>query len=220
MTDRRYDEQEVAEIFKRSTEAQGEAARLLPSNEGMTLAEILEIGKQAGIMPEAVADAARSLDRHEPRFRRQLLGLTVGVGRTVALDRRITDEEWERLVVLLRDTFDARGNARSEGALRQWTNGNLQILIEPTEHGDRLRMRTVHQSARMMITLGVGLLGTMGVLAAVTVVAAPSAVERLSSLGGLVGMGVAMLGLGLFRLRNWAGTRIRQMDDIAAKLRP
>lgn len=139
MADRRYNEQEVAEIFGRAAESQQDATRALPPGEGMTLAELQDIGQQVGMSAEAVADAARSLDRREPRFRRRLLGLTTGVGRSVALERRLTTDEWERLVVKVRETFDARGNVKSEGGLRQWTNGNLQVLVEPTEHGDRLR---------------------------------------------------------------------------------
>lgn len=220
MLERRYDEQEVAEIFKRSTESQREAARQLPATEGMTLAEVLEIGRQAGITAESVADAARSLDRHEPRFRRQLLGLTIGVGRTVALERRIGDDEWERLVGVLRETFDARGNARTDGGLRQWTNGNLQILVEPSEGGDRLRMRTVNEAARNQIIAGTGVLGTLAVVAAVTVAAGvPAAGAQVTALAPIAFMGVALLGMGLARLRNWASTRIQQMDDIAARLR-
>lgn len=166
MTERRYDEHEVTEIFGRASEAQLEVARQSPSGEGITLAELQAIGQQAGFTPAAVADAARSLDRHEPRFRRQFLGLTVGVGRTVELDHRISTEEWERLVVELRETFDARGNAKSDGGLRQWANGNLQVLVEPTERGDRLRLRTVHVSARMMMTMGAAVLGTTAMVAA------------------------------------------------------
>ncbi len=139
MVDRRYNEQEVAEIFGRAAESQQDATRALPPGEGMTLAELQDIGQQVGMSAEAVADAARSLDRREPRFRRRLLGLTTGVGRSVALERRLSTDEWERLVVKVRETFDARGNVKSEGGLRQWTNGNLQVLVEPTEHGDRLR---------------------------------------------------------------------------------
>lgn len=220
MPERRYDEQEVAEIFKRSTEAQVEAARQLPATEGMTLAEVLEIGRQAGITAESVADAARSLDRKEPRFRRQLLGFTIGVGRTVALDRRVSDEEWERLVVVLRETFDARGNARSDGGLRQWTNGNLQILVEPTEHGDRLRMRTVNALAHRGLLIGTGVLGTIAMVAMVTLATGtPDAMAKVSSLAPLALGGVAALGISMARLRNWAGTRMQQMDDIAARLR-
>lgn len=220
MTERRYDEHEVTEIFGRASEAQLEVARLSPSGEGMTLAELQAIGEQAGFTPAAVADAARALDRHEPRFRRRFLGLTVGVGRTVELDRRISTEEWERLVVVLRETFDARGNVKSDGGLRQWTNGNLQVLVEPTAYGDRLRLRTVHVSARMMMTLGAAVLGTTAMVAAVTAsLGLPDLAERLSAIMPLAVMGAAAFGVGLARLRGWASTRTRQMDDIAARLR-
>ena len=33
----------------------------------------------------------------------------------------LPQEEWERLVVDLRETFDARGHVTSQGTLRQWT---------------------------------------------------------------------------------------------------
>ena len=220
MDDRRYNEQEVADIFGRAAEAQGEATRALPPGEGMTLAELQDIGQQVGMTAEAVADAARSLDRHEPRFRRQLLGLTIGVGRTVVLERRLTTDEWERLVVKVRETFDARGNVKSEGSLRQWTNGNLQVLVEPTEHGDRLRMRTVNAYAQMAIAVGVGVIAVPVLVAAVAAVAGvPNIGERIESLAPMALMGAASLGVGLVRLRGWARTRLQQMDEIAAWVR-
>jgi hypothetical protein len=43
----------------------------------------------------------------------------------VHLARKLTDEEWERFVAHVRETFDARGTMTSEGSLRQWSNGNL-----------------------------------------------------------------------------------------------
>ncbi len=49
---------------------------------------------------------------------RTVLGLPIGVARTVDLNRRLTDEEWERLVVQLREVFNARGRTRTEGSLR------------------------------------------------------------------------------------------------------
>jgi len=220
MTERRYDEKQVAEIFGRATEAQHEAARPAGAGEGMTLADVQEIGRQVGITAEAVADAARSLDRREPRFRRRFLGLTVGVGRIVELDRRMSTDEWERLVVVLRETFDARGNVKSDGGLRQWTNGNLQVLVEPTESGDRLRLRTVHESARRAMTLGLGLVATVGVVSAVTLaLGIPGPVERLSALLPLAAGGATIFTMGVVRLRGWASTRMRQMDEIAARIR-
>lgn len=220
MDDRRYNEKEVAEIFGRAAESQGDATRALPPGEGMTLAELQDIGQQVGMTADAVADAARSLDRQEPRFRRQLLGLTIGTGRTVALERRLTTDEWERLVVKVRETFDARGNVKSEGGLRQWTNGNLQVLVEPTEHGDRLRMRTVNANAQLAIVVGVGIMAVPALVAVVAIAAGlPDIGDRVRDLAPLGLMGAASFGVGLARLRGWARTRLQQMDEIAAWVR-
>lgn len=219
MAERRFTDEEVAEIFRRATEASTAAASALPPSEGLTLAEVQEIGREVGLAPEGLADAARSLDRLEPRFRSQLMGFTVGVGRTVALGRTVTDAEWERLVVRLRDTFDAKGTFRVDGSLRQWTNGNLQILVEPTDDGDRLRMRTVNAAARALLSGGVLAMTMTAMIAIVGSVVDPAHLnERLSTLIPLFGGGAAMFALGIRRARGWAQTRLQQMDDIASRL--
>jgi hypothetical protein len=159
MAERRYSEDEVASIFERATEAKPASRRQLSSSSGMTLGELQDIGREVGIAPEAIAQAARSVDVAERPVTRRFLGLPIGVGKTVELGRRLSEEEWERLVVDLRDTFDARGRVRSDGSFRQWTNGNLQALLEPTPTGHRLRLRTVKGNSRALMAAGTGMLG-------------------------------------------------------------
>ena len=91
----------------------------------------------------------KSAQRFKPARQptRKLLGLPLGVAQTVEFDRKLTDQEWERIVADLRETFEAPGVVRQQGSLRQWTNGNLQALLEPTATGQRLRMRTVKGNA-------------------------------------------------------------------------
>lgn len=132
MTERRYSEAEVTAIFERAAEAQQSARRQLPAGEGMSLAQLQDIGREVGIPSELVDQAARSLEREGQPASRKFLGLPIGVGRTIELGRKLTDEEWERLVVDLRETFDAKGRVRYDGPFREWTNGNLQALLEPT----------------------------------------------------------------------------------------
>src|SRR5438034_6066558 len=115
MTERRYNEAEVAAIFKRAAEAQQAGQTLVPLSQGMTLAQLQDIGRDVGLEPEGVAAAAHAIDRTGRVFSRSFLGLPVGVGRTIELDRRLSEEEWERFVVDLRDTFDARGRRGAEG---------------------------------------------------------------------------------------------------------
>jgi hypothetical protein len=220
VTERRYSDEEAAEIFGRAARAEDPAPRALARTEGMTLAELQAAGREAGILPEKIAEAARALAADGTRFSRKLMGITIGVGRTVELDRKMSEEEWERVVVLLRETFDARGNVRSHGSLREWTNGNLQALLEPTATGHRLRLRTTHGAARAMMLMGVALLGTSVTIAAATVLTVgfrDVAVENSFAVG-LIGAGSFIAGF--LRRIGWARTRSEQMDAIAERLSP
>ncbi len=217
MSERRYDEDETAAIFARATESQPTGTRALRSGEGMTLAQLQEIGREAGISPDQVAAAARALDRPAPPAPSRFLGVTVGVARTVELDHRMSNDEWERLVVLLRDTFQARGTVRVDGSLRQWTNGNLQVLVEPTERGDRVRLRTRNGNAQGLMTVGAGLLATAGI--SLLVGLAEGALAGSAGTAALLGTGgLGAIGAALVRLRGWAPTRAEQMEGIADRL--
>lgn len=217
MTERRYGEAEVAAIFERAAEAQQVVRRELPPGEGMTLAQLQEIGREVGIPAELVAQAARSLERSGERSAKSFLGFPIGVGRTVELGRRLSDDEWERLVVDLRQTFDARGTVRQHGSFREWTNGNLQALLEPTETGHRLRLRTVKGDARALMTAGLSLLG-MGAAVMITLALGGRLGPEYPAYAFLLIPGFGLLGAGALRLPGWARLRRRQMDEVAARL--
>ena len=225
MTDRRYNEEEVAAIFERATQAQASEASHqgavvpLASSEGMTLSQLQEIGREVGLSPVDIENAARSVARGGEATSRKVLGVTIGVGRTVELDRRITDEEWERLVVDLRETFDARGRLKTEGSFRQWTNGNLQALLEPTQTGHRLRLKTVKGDVAAFLAFGGMMLAVaVGGALAASVGGVPDLAEMMRKLTSLALVGGAVLGVGLIRLPSWTRTRRQQMAEIAARL--
>src|SRR5216110_1792549 len=212
MPERRYNDKEIAAIFRAATEAPAPQSQPdVPSDEGLTLTDLQAIGREVGIAPEAVAQAVRALDSRVGAAARTFLGLRIGVSRTVNLNRRLTDEEWERLVVQLREVFAARGRMRSDGSLRQWTNGNLQILLEPTATGHRLRFRTVHGAAMASIRAGLFALG----MSAVTVIAAGAGhafMKGIPGFGFIFLAGVGMIANGALRLPRWARLRQRQME--------
>src|SRR6266516_462606 len=165
MTERRYNDKEIAAIFRAAAEAQQNPPHDVPRDEGFTLTDLQAIGREVSIPSEAIAQAAQALDVRLNATSRTVLGLPIGMARTVDLNRRLTDEEWERLVVQLREVFNARGRTRTEGSLRQWTNGNLQVLLEPTATGHRLRFGTMHGAARAAIGAGFMALGVMAIVA-------------------------------------------------------
>ena len=217
MSDRRFNEEEVAEILKDAAEAQYAGDRLLPSTGGLTLAEIQSIGREVGISPEMIQKSAQ---RFKPAQQptRKLLGLPLGVAQTVEFDRKLTDQEWERIVADLRETFEAQGVVRQQGSLRQWTNGNLQALLEPTATGQRLRMRTVKGNAPGLIW------GGIVVFSAATAALGTAIATGVMHDTGLVASilttmtgGAGMFGAGAGRLPGWARLRQQQMDHIAER---
>ena len=219
MPERRYNDKEIAAIFRAASEAppapQGQSD--VPSDEGLTLADLQAIGREVGIAPEAVVQAARALDARVGAPARTFLGLRIGVSRTVNLNRQLTDEEWERLVVQLREVFNARGRTRSDGSLRQWTNGHLQVLLEPTATGHRLRFGTVHGAARAAMGAGFAALGITAVMTLVTALNGTfaSALPGISFLGAV---GAGFIASGALRLPRWARIREKQMDALAAQV--
>jgi hypothetical protein len=150
---------------------------------------------------------------------RSFLGFPLGVGKTVELGRTLTEDEWERLVVDLRETFDARGVVRSEGSLRSWRNGNLQVLLEPGSSGQRIRFRTLNANARGLMLGGLGVF-TAGLVLVITALVTSATGDRGldAALLTLTGAGATMFGLGALRLPGWARTRLHQMEDISTRL--
>jgi len=217
MVERRYNDTEIAAIFRAAADGPQPPAREVPRDEGLTLADLQTIGREVGIAPDAVAQAAHALDVRVGAQSRTFLGLPIGVARTVNLNRRLTDEEWERLVVQLREVFNARGVTRSDGSLRQWTNGNLQVLLEPTETGHRLRFGTLHGGATSMIGAGLVSLAVGGIVAIVTA-AGGHLGDAAAGIGFIAAAGLGMIASGALRLPRWARLRGRQMEAIATQM--
>jgi hypothetical protein len=217
MAERRYNDKEMAAIFRAATEGTQSRQPDVPHEEGLTVADLQAIGREVGISPEAVARAAQAIDIRRASASRTFLGLPIGVARTVSLNRRLTEHEWERLVVQLREVFNARGTTRSDGSLRQWTNGNLQVLLEPTETGHRLRFRTVHGAARASIGAGFAALGVTAIVATVGAFGGHLG-DAMPGVAFLFAAGVGMIANGALRLPGWARLRGHQMDALAAEV--
>jgi hypothetical protein len=215
MTERRYGDEEVREIFSLATTG-GLRDRSLPSESGgMTLDELQRIGQEAGIEPARVAQAAASLDaRGRVAPVRRSFGMPVGVSRVVDLPRAPTDREWEQLIAEFRTTFGAQGRATTSGGLREWSQGTLHISVEPTERGEQLRLSTLKEDAIALNMLGV-VMGGMSAIFGAVVAAAGKPEKALLVLGLFGGMALFTFGANLVRLPAWARERERQMEAIA-----
>lgn len=218
MTDRRYTDEEVAAIFAKAIEAEKPTLEAPAREGGLTLNELHDIARDVGIAPDVVTRAANSLDAGAPAQARTFLGFPIAVERTVVLNRRLTDAEWELLVVKLREAFDAKGRLSAYGSFRQWTNGNLQALLEPTQAGGhRLRIRTRRAASQASMRMGMAMMGAGGAMA-IFMGFVGSIGNGVMPAVALVAGGAALFASGVRPLREWAATRQRQMEAIAEDL--
>lgn len=216
MTDeRRYEEDEVAAIFENAASPRAASENAVARAGGLTLAELQAIGREVGVAPDRIAEAAAAIDgRRSAQPRRTILGVPISVGRSIDLPRAPTDREWEMLLVELRETFGARGRTSSQGSIREWWNGNLHAYVEPTESGYRLRIGTVKGSAGPLT-----LAGAAGMATGLSVVGLVFATSGVFDPGPLVlgGMGAAAIAWNAVTLPAWASRRERQMQHLAAR---
>jgi hypothetical protein len=215
MTDeRRYQDEEVAAIFEAAS------APVAPTDDpdrpatGLTLSELQAIGKEVGIAPDRIAQAAAALNRKQPPVpRRTDLGMPVSASHIIEIPRPLTDREWSLVVTDLRETFGARGKESSEGETRMWWNNNLHAVVEPTRTGYRLRFGTLKADGLAMNRVGaVGV--AMGLVMAFLVPGNPDAIPGILAIGS---MGIGAFAFNAFRLPRWARLRERQMHAVAER---
>ncbi len=227
--ERRYDDDEVSRLLARAAQhaeraeqeaerTQGEPKAIAPT--GLTLAQVQEIASTVGIPAQSVERAAASVARGDlkPTAVRSALGIPYGVARQIELPRMLTDVEWDRVVIRLRETFAAEGRSTREGSIRQWRNGNLRVALEPTAAGSRIRMSTTRGDANIRTQLGLGALALSGVMSAIFSVTPGLTARNWGGVVMIAVMGVAVLVRNVLALPRWAKTRAAQMEVLSAEV--
>ena len=215
MEERRFDDDEVAEIFRRAA-AVGSERPQGSSRSGMTLAELQDIGREVGVSPDRIAAVASTVGQPASTAGRgKSFGMPMAVSRTLELPRALTDREWYVLVGELREVFAAAGRENSRGEARRWSNGNLFAIVEPTESGHRLRLGTRKSDALAynltgMVLLLLGLVGLIGLLEG-------DRTDQIATGVLFSVIGAGLIGYNGVRLPAWADERERQMDHIAER---
>lgn len=219
--ERRYGDREVAEILERATSVgatEERADRPVPASEaGLTLSELEQIGREVGIHPQRIADAAHALDRAAVAHPvERYLGAARSVARTLQIERALTDEQWARLVGDLRRTFKANGKTETHGALRSWSNGNLQVHVEPDDEGYAIRM-TTRKGNVTQLTL-VGMIFTVMSVAIAAGALLGLTDDTLAKATFFAALGLGQITWARATLPGWARTRGEQMDALAERI--
>ena len=212
--ERRYTDDEVAEIIQAAStsDAPREEPAEPTSATGLTLAQLQAIGREVGIAPERIAQAAGALDRRQPPLpRRTDFGMPVSASHIVEIPRPLTDHEWSLVLADLRETFRAWGNEGSQGETRMWWNNNLHAIVEPTRTGYRLRLGTLKADGFAMNRLGMVAIA-MSIVVAFALGGDPAGLPGMLAIAS---MGAGAIAVNALRLPRWARLRERQMQEIA-----
>jgi len=218
-TERRYTEKEIATIFENASSAQRAAHDHPSAGEGLTLDELQEIGTEVGISPEFVQRAASDLDSHVPAPPLEtFFGIPASASHAVDIPGPFTDEDWDRLVVDLRQTFQARGEITIDGSIREWRNGNLFASVEPSARGVRLRLGSRKVETRYSIAAGIGWFVFLLLVALLKFSQNDFAIDYKTLFTIVLAFGgLGLSGYSAAWLRDWAGKRKTQMEGIAAR---
>ncbi|GAB5520228.1 MAG: hypothetical protein RhofKO_24790 [Rhodothermales bacterium] len=215
--ERRYSEEEIAAIFQKAVEAQETTRRQQAPDRGLTLDELKAIGAESGIDAAFIEHAAQAVHvRPAETDQVTYLRVPIGVSHTVDLPGSLSEANWHRVVAECQATFQADGKQRHTRTTREWYNGNLKIIAEPSESGHRLRMRTIKSDAKGLILMS-AIFGVMGLV--FTLLRFVNGVGTDLPETGIVFFwsGLAMGLVTALQQPGWARKREQQMATLAEK---
>ena len=155
--DRKYNEKEIAAIFKQAARDFESAQQKVHSGDGLTLAEIETIAEEVGISSGFVKRAAAKVDlRHRSAADKKIIGLPFQINRVVQLPESFGDKEWDKLIVDLHDSYGVVGTIKEsrQGRMKSWVTDNIQVHVEPTGDGSRLRITSTNGINTLMLLFG------------------------------------------------------------------
>lgn len=238
MTTRIYDEDEVRRILEKATEAsalplleedapaarEGSPARPdgAPGT-GLTLSELREIGAEAGIDPERITAAARTLDGAGALTRREVgfAGQPTRLVRQIPLASPLEGDRWDRLVAFLRTMYGEEEGGDATGALRRWKREGLTLHQEPDPFGEGWRIRVdVEPTTVVEARDGTGLLALSGLFMLVPGLLTEASPVLAPAGGVLTALGTVALGWVFARsFPGWVRREERRLDELAGAVR-
>ena len=163
---RRYTEEEFALILRRASEI-STAADTSPG--GLSLPEMQQIAKEAGIDPAAVAKAAHSL----PEPSRQTLAIIFGGPMKYRLERTVlgkaSEEDLGRILQAIRRTAEHQGRTKHILGSVEWRTsdqeaGTSKVFVNVTSHDEGTTIEVIgdRQEAGFLAYMLSGIAAVMG----------------------------------------------------------
>lgn len=165
---KRFTEADAQRIFALAAERQHESGQ---DETGLTLEELEEVGRAAGLDPAFVREAAMDALRPETTgTTRRILGMPLEIRRERFIRGTVTDEAWAQAVVEMRRQFNKPGLVTDIGPLREWRSDvgeNKQpvtVTLTPERGGTRIVVEQSQTQAMLGLGIATGVNALMGVI--------------------------------------------------------
>ena len=220
--ERRYNEKEIAAIFEQAAKDFEAAQQQMRASDGLTLKEIEEIASEAGISADFVKRAASKVDlRRDSPATKKLLGLPTQVNRVIELPQDFGDEEWDRLIVEFHDSYGLVGTIQEQrdGRIRSWVTEKVQVYLEPTGSGKRLRVISTNGVDTLMLLFG-GIFFFVSMMFMAILISKGNFMTQMDDtiiMFILSAMGLGAGGLGALRMPKWYKNEEQRIDGILSK---
>jgi len=217
---RLYNETETGALIQLATEIQHDTTD--SPERGLSLREIEQIAVDLGIAPEHLRAAAIQLEnRSSSGMRRRLWGGPFVIDQRRHAESRLTEEQWEQIVLELRRRTGSTGRVDAFGQILEWTRTveDMGYLIEQTQVTISPRDNRTTIDVRKQFRGGARMAYVLSAIFGVTVAGIFLDGGGLSDLmnaviaggGGVGGLAVARLSLGYWTIRQ--RERLKELAD-------
>jgi hypothetical protein len=141
---RRYGDSEVARILKRATELQ-RAEPSAADPEGLTLAELAEIAREAGIDPNLLRRAAAEVESRQPTntWAEKLAGAPTRISIERTVPGELAPDRFDAIIPLIQRATEGQGTASAVGKTLTWSsrtenNTAAQQVLVASRDGETL----------------------------------------------------------------------------------
>lgn len=205
-----YSEKEIGTILKRAAElSMSEAA----SNAGgLSLEELQQIGREAGLDPDLILKAASELERHTPPREKNLFGGPIRYANDFILEGEIDGATWEEMIAAIRNSFKDPGVVSIRENVFEWTSqgetekAQVTALLSPGKTKISLFWAEPVLAVPLFIPTLIG-----------TIISLPVTFESLGWTGLPAAALIVSVFMTLFSLSRFAVSRI--MDKEVARIR-
>jgi hypothetical protein len=167
---RRYGDKEVGLILKRAAELQRQEPAAAAEGGGLSLAELEEIGAEAGIDPRLLRRAAEELEASGAAFAGEgaarALGAPIAIKYERVLSGEFPESEFERLVPEIQRAADGLGQAGVLGRTLTWQstsrNNERTLHVSISSRDGKTRILIEERLGQMAGQLFGGLMGGLG----------------------------------------------------------